>query len=176
MRASQKKMDQNLAKMSQMLSGTAKKLHNRSREATRAKNSRNIARAEVRKLKHALKMRRGRAPGQKEQAIRKALERACTTPTDVYLKEKGIVKDSARDMVRTMLTNNVAAERVNTLVKSVTDFLGMTLRDGISARSAGRIMKEGGVASELQLVHEIETARGKFKSIFILNDTHRSTF
>ena len=81
------------------------------------------------------------------------------------LKEKGIFTEQARTMTRELVKVGVPMEQVGSAVKAVAQGFGVNVKGHISARSVGRITLEGGLAAQLQLVHEIEHAPGKFKFV-----------
>jgi hypothetical protein len=87
-------------------------------------------------------------------------------PGDLYMKEKGIIKEACREMLRELQVLNVPVEKVNDVVHVVARGFGLKVKDKVSARAVGRIMWEGGIAAEIQLVHEIEQAKGLGLSIF----------
>ena len=53
-------------------------------------------------------------------------------------------------------------EKLNEVIHIVGRGFGFEIndKDNVSARTVGRVMKEGGIAAEMQIVHEIETAKG----------------
>ncbi|KZP10314.1 hypothetical protein FIBSPDRAFT_913879 [Athelia psychrophila] len=71
------------------------------------------------------------------------------------MKEKGIITDKAREMVRELAGCNVPIARVNDVVHAVSKGLGVNVADSIDKHSVSRIILEGKAASEIQLVHEI---------------------
>jgi chromosome segregation ATPase len=77
------------------------------------------------------------------------------------LKEKGIFTEQARTMTRELVKAGVPMEQVGSAVKAVAQGFGVNIKGNISARSVGRITLEGGIAAQLQLVHEIQHAPGK---------------
>ncbi|KAF8954451.1 hypothetical protein BDZ97DRAFT_1590776, partial [Flammula alnicola] len=80
------------------------------------------------------------------------------------LKEKGIIKDSCRTMVRELGAMKIPEEKQDRVIKAVAQGLGIHVVDSISSRSTGRIMLEGGIGSQVQLVSEIEGAKAMMLS------------
>jgi hypothetical protein len=78
------------------------------------------------------------------------------------LKEKGVIRDGTRHIVRDLVQLGVPMENVSSALEAVAQGLGMKVKGHVSTRSVGRIVLEGGVAAKLQLVHEIEQAEGVF--------------
>jgi hypothetical protein len=76
------------------------------------------------------------------------------------MKKKGIVQEECREMLRDLQTLNVPVEKLNEVVHVVEKGLGVKVMDNVSTRTIGRVMREGGVAAEMQIVHEIEQAKG----------------
>jgi hypothetical protein len=92
--------------------------------------------------------------------VTKALEKARATPNEHYMKVKGVVQDECREMLRDLQTLNVPVEKLNEVVHIVGRGFGLEIKDNVSICTIGRVMREGGVASEMQIVHEIDTAKG----------------
>ena len=63
-------------------------------------------------------------------------------------------------MIRDLQTLNVPVEKLNEVVHIVGKGFGLKVMDNMSTRTIGRVMREGGVAAEMQIVHEIEQAKG----------------
>ncbi|KAF9478411.1 hypothetical protein BDN70DRAFT_767364, partial [Pholiota conissans] len=76
------------------------------------------------------------------------------------LKDKGVVSDSCRAMIRDLGAMNIPEEKTCNVIKTVAKGLGLQVVDTVSARTVGRIMKEGGLASTIQLVSEIDNGKG----------------
>jgi hypothetical protein len=140
--------------------GNARKLHNKTREAQRAKTARDLLRLEKHRLIHISRMRASRVPNQKQLAVGRALKKVAAGPGDLYMKEKGVIKEDCREMLRELQVLNVPVEKVNDVVHVVAKGFGLNVKDSVSARAVGRIVREGGVAAEIQLVHEVEHAKG----------------
>ena len=63
-------------------------------------------------------------------------------------------------MLRELQVLSVPVDKVNAVVHTVAKGFGLRVKDDVSARAARRIMCEGGVAAQIQLVHEAENAKG----------------
>ena len=85
-----------------------------------------------------------------------------TTQPVLMLKNKGDISDEARDMVRGLVAgNNVPVSQVSGVIKTVTAALGAEVKGEISTRSVARIMLEGDLAANIQLVDEAQQVQGK---------------
>ncbi|KAF7341787.1 hypothetical protein MSAN_02033400 [Mycena sanguinolenta] len=62
-------------------------------------------------------------------------------------------------MVRDLVGLKVASANVDGVVHTVAKGVGIELQDHISARQVGHIVEEGGIASDLQVVSEIQAAK-----------------
>jgi hypothetical protein len=139
----------------------ARKYRNKTREALRAKTTRDLLRAEKARIYNAARAMAGRVPQQKARAVTKALEKAqAVVPNERHMKKKGIVQDECWEMLRDLQTLNVPVEKLNEVVHVVGRGFGLEIKDNVSTRTIGRVMREGGIASEMQLVHEIDVAKG----------------
>jgi hypothetical protein len=92
--------------------------------------------------------------------VTKALENARAIPDQRYMKTKGVVQDECREMLRDLQTLNVPVEKLNEVVHVVGRGFGLEIKDNVSTHTIGWVMQEGGVASEMQIVREIDTAKG----------------
>ncbi|KAJ7165268.1 hypothetical protein C8R46DRAFT_836833, partial [Mycena filopes] len=54
--------------------------------------------------------------------------------------------------------NNVSVSRVFSVIQAVAATLGVQIKGGISERSISQISLEGGLISQAQIVHEIQSA------------------
>ncbi|KAJ7251477.1 hypothetical protein B0H12DRAFT_1185276 [Mycena haematopus] len=71
----------------------------------------------------------------------------------------GIFTEASREMVRDLVGFKVASANVDGVVHTVAKGVGIELQDHISARQVGRIVEEGGIASDIQVVSEIQAAK-----------------
>ncbi|KAJ7908522.1 hypothetical protein B0H13DRAFT_1617392 [Mycena leptocephala] len=74
------------------------------------------------------------------------------------LKEHGVISSEIRGCVRDLVALGAPLEGVSKMIHAVAKGLNIKITDTISARSAGRIVLEGGVAANLQIVHNIKNA------------------
>lgn len=101
----------------------------------------------LKKQKETLRKARERAAGKKEAAIAQSKR--------VKLKEKGIISESSRDIIRELIKLGVPVDHVDAVLQAIAESLGIVIKDHVSARSVSRIILEGGVAAKLQLAHMI---------------------
>ncbi|KAG2133325.1 hypothetical protein DEU56DRAFT_739092 [Suillus clintonianus] len=107
-------------------------------------------------------MRAARASAAKHHAIEKTRIHSTEATTSSFaLKEKGIFTDTSRAMVRNMVaTLDVPIRSVNATINAVAEALGVEITGSVSGHSIRRIVAEGGVAAEAQLVDEMNIAKG----------------
>jgi hypothetical protein len=153
-------VQQELARQRARADDNARRYRNKAREALRAKTTRDLLRAEKAQIYNAARAKAARVPKQKQHAVAKALEKAKAIPKERYMKKKGVVQEECRGMLRDLQTLNVPVEKLNEVVHVVGKGLGLKVMDNVSTRTIGRVMREGGVAAEMQIVHEIEQAKG----------------
>ena len=153
-------VQQELARQRARADDNARRYRNKAREALRAKITRDLLRAEKAQIYHASRARAARVPQQKHRAVSKALEKVKAIPNERHLNHKGIVQEECREMIRDLQTLNVPVEKLNEVVHIVGKGFGLKVMDNVSARTIGRVMREGGVAAEMQIAHEIEQAKG----------------
>lgn len=107
----------------------------------------------------ALSMRIRRAPTTQARAVAKV-----KAASHLFkLKEKGVISEASRELVTDLVSlHNVPVSRVLAVIRAVADTVGMTVAGDISERSVGRIVLEGGLISQAQIVHEIQKAACEF--------------
>ncbi|KAF8157109.1 hypothetical protein B0H34DRAFT_849024 [Crassisporium funariophilum] len=137
-----------------------RKFRNKTKEARRAKHSRDILRKENERVEQNLRLRGFRALKQKENRVKKAKEQAHKLPGEFYIKEKGVIKNTCRIMIRELGAMNIPEEKTARVIKTVANGFGVDVMDYVSARTVGRIMKEGGVAAQIQMVYEVDATKG----------------
>lgn len=118
----------------------------------------------LRREKNALRMRKSRDNDSHTRALQK--ERVTS------LKEKGVIGDAARTMVRDLASLNVPVEHVGPVIDAVAKAVGVTITDSLGPRSVGRIVLEGKVAGDIQLIHEMRTAKSKFVNKYVVSGTN----
>ncbi|KAK6996436.1 hypothetical protein R3P38DRAFT_2565678, partial [Favolaschia claudopus] len=120
-----------------------RKLHNKTRQATRARASANELRAELNCSKHARAIQAGRLTRRKTDGIQKALKQARVGVEKRWMKGKGgIFTEKSREMVRDLVALKVSPENIDPVIHTV-----------------GRIMEEGGIASDIQVAMEINASK-----------------
>ncbi|KAJ7839585.1 hypothetical protein B0H14DRAFT_3458644 [Mycena olivaceomarginata] len=103
----------------------------------------------------ALSMRIHRAPTIQARAVKKA-----KAASHLFrLQQKGVITEASRELVTDLVSlHNVPVSRVLSVICSVAATLGVQVDGDISKRSVGRIVLEGGLISQAQIVHEIQSA------------------
>jgi myosin heavy subunit len=107
--------------------------------------------AALKKDKNTLRMRCARAPVQLNKAIQKAKTH--------QVKEKGIITEVDREMVRDLVQLGLPVSSISGAIHTVSRGLGVAVEGSVDERSVSRIVREGKVAAEIQIVHEIHKAR-----------------
>jgi hypothetical protein len=74
--------------------------------------------------------------------------------------EMGIFSEQSREMVCDLVGFKVAPSNMDGVIHTVAHGIGVELQDHISARQVGRMIEEGGIASDLQVASEIQAAKG----------------
>ncbi|KAF8871626.1 hypothetical protein BD779DRAFT_1680239 [Infundibulicybe gibba] len=154
--AVRRELERQKAKVHQLMQS----LRNKGKEANRAWDMRDRLRREKNQLLHASRMKQARESGQRQRIATKALSHAGNEWSVSHLKHRGVVKDSCRAMIRNLAVCNVPESHINNVIHFVGRGLGVDVMDSVDARTVGRIIQEGGIASEIQLVHEIESSKG----------------
>ncbi|KAJ7444142.1 hypothetical protein B0H11DRAFT_1747684 [Mycena galericulata] len=77
------------------------------------------------------------------------------------LKENGAIPDGTRDILNDLVAHDgVRPHRTVGVLKRLAGALGIRVEGDISDRSVRRVVKEGGVASQLQFVEAVGTSKG----------------
>ncbi|KAJ7443776.1 hypothetical protein B0H11DRAFT_1931443 [Mycena galericulata] len=126
-----------------------------SQRSARTDNSRKL---------HTAKAALARIPGRINTAVNKATEKARDELSQLFsvnLKEKGVVPDSTRDMINDLVAlDGVRPNKVIGVLKRIAGKLGIRVNGDASDRTVRRIVKEGGVASQMQFVEAVGTSKG----------------
>ncbi|KAF8892405.1 hypothetical protein CPB85DRAFT_1482410 [Mucidula mucida] len=138
----------------------SRKLHNKSCQANHAKITSEELRQELRCSKHAHTIQAGRLRHRKETSIEKALKEARVGIDKRWMKGKrGIFTEKSREMVRDLVSMSVAPANVDRVVHAAGAGLGINVQNHISAQHVGRIVEEGGIASDLQVTGEMHASK-----------------
>lgn len=112
---------------------------------------------ELKHQKDALRKTKEWVPARIALAVKKGNQ----TATTLHLREHGSFSEACRDLVQEMVGCGVSVDCVDDIIHTVCDTFGVDVPDTISARSVGRIVMEGGVASQMQLGYEMAAAPRK---------------
>lgn len=107
----------------------------------------------LRKSKNTLRMRNNRAVQQQKNVAAEL--------RTYFLKEKGVITDEAREMVRELVQCGVPVEKINWAIHVIASGIGVDVVDSLDKRSVAWIVLEGKVASQMQLVEEMHNSGGK---------------
>lgn len=89
-------------------------------------------------------------------------------PAKLQVKVGGIIADDVRHAIMDLYSLNIASNKILEAIRIVTDLLGVELVGTFSASSVLRIVGEGGVASEIQVVRASLEAKSKSSSFMCL--------
>ncbi|KAJ7697987.1 hypothetical protein B0H14DRAFT_2649634 [Mycena olivaceomarginata] len=137
-----------------------RRLHNKTRQAIRARASSAKLRGDLIRSKHTRAVQAGRLERRKTDGIRKALLDAQAGPNKHWMKGKGgIFTENTREMIRDLVALKVPAMNVDPVIHTVGRGLGREVQDHVSARQINRVVEEGGIASDLQVTSEIRGSK-----------------
>ncbi|KAJ7897728.1 hypothetical protein B0H13DRAFT_1884566 [Mycena leptocephala] len=125
-------------------------------------------RSEMSKKLHAVKEKVRRFPTRLANNAKKAESRAADdlshTPF-LNLKEKGVIPDDTRDLINDLVAlDGVRPHRVMGVLKRFAAKLGIPVQGDASDRSVRRVVKEGGVAAQMQFVEAVGTSIGNSRA------------
>ncbi|KAF9017490.1 hypothetical protein BDP27DRAFT_1440481 [Rhodocollybia butyracea] len=113
---------------------------------------------------HALKSKVGRIPSRLSTVLNRATHTYKTKAEEhrtFYLKENGIIPDEARNIFLDLVAvDEVPANKVTHVFQRIADAFGILVKGNVDRRSVGRIVKEGGNASKLQIGQAVLDAKG----------------
>ncbi|TBU27031.1 hypothetical protein BD311DRAFT_789384 [Dichomitus squalens] len=118
-------------------------------------------------LKENINLRRRieRFPGQKARAIDKAVEAATENtnfdaPVVLKFKVNGVVPEHIRALVRDLVGLGLKVNQVKKAITQMATAAGLTVEGNMSERTGGRVVKEGGIMAQMQVVEELQSADG----------------
>lgn len=109
-------------------------------------------------------------------------------PRTHRMKIKGVISDNSREMIQELVGLGVSTKKVNEIIHTVADGIGLPVVDRIDSHSVSRITLEGGIAAEMQIdvqnekingvsprlnTEEIRSAPGTVSEIKLRLDWHR---
>ncbi|KAJ7887849.1 hypothetical protein B0H14DRAFT_3430467 [Mycena olivaceomarginata] len=137
-----------------------RRLHNKTRQAIRARASSAKLRGDLIRLKHTRAVQAGRLGHRKADGIRKALLDARAEPNKHLMKGKGgIFTENTREMIRDLVALKVPVMKIDPVIHTVGWGLGREVQDHVSAQQINRVVEEGGIASDLQVTSEIRGSK-----------------
>ncbi|KAF8151571.1 hypothetical protein B0H34DRAFT_664489 [Crassisporium funariophilum] len=81
-----------------------------------------------------------------------------TSTPHIQLKEKGAFTEATRELVRELVNRGLPVDQVNGAIQAMSAHNGLERQDTISTRSIGRIILEGGIAAQMQIIDEVNHA------------------
>lgn len=116
-----------------------------------------------------LRMRDLRAPEQGARAVQKAVDKAVVQERSqshtIKLKEKGVIPDAVRAMIRDLAQAGAKQDAIMKILKIVAEHINLDIEGSFSPRAVGRIILEGGVAAKMQVASMMAGAEGELTSI-----------
>ena len=112
----------------------------------------------LQRANNALLKQKKRAPARTALAMAMATKKVKT----VSLFSKGMISKPCREMICKLVKHSVPEEWVNDVIHACWNAFDIRVLKGITPRSVGRIVQEGGVAAERQLGHKILNAKGEY--------------
>jgi prefoldin subunit 5 len=120
---------------------------------------------------HTLSEKIRRFPDRLDTAINKAAAKAREEISQLFaftLKEKGVVPDDTRNMINDLVAlDGVRPNKVVGVLKRIAINLGIAVNGDASDRTVRRIVKEGGVASNMQFVEAVGVSKGAYIVILL---------
>jgi hypothetical protein len=110
----------------------------------------------LQKTNKALMMKVGRARTSRLKAVEKAKQKEGKRRERFHLKNKGVVSDSTRALIRNLIKIGLSVSHVGAAIKAVAGLLDVELEGDIAPRSIRRIVLEGGIASQMQIAEEMK--------------------
>ena len=104
--------------------------------------------------KHRLEVLASRVPDR----IQRAVESARREQTTYLVKDKGVVTDDARSLVRDLVQQGIPRQHVLPAIRTVASHMRVNLDGDFSARTISRIIFEGSIASIDKVVEEMVSA------------------
>src|SRR5260370_5232310 len=110
--------------------------------------------------KEASKRRKGfhRSTQAKERAVEKAKAKVVQQKSVHHLSHKGVFTEKTRNLVRFLFQSGCSANRINDIITAVLNTAGITVVGSISRTSVTWILREGLLAAQIQLGHEMKMA------------------
>lgn len=109
-----------------------------------------------RTVKNTLRMRNQRTILKQKKAIKMVKHH--------WLKKKGVITESTREMVRELVVCGVPVKKLYPAIEAVAQGFGLHIGDSLTKHSVSRIVLEGKIASQIQLVEEIDNSGGNVTS------------
>lgn len=123
----------------------------------------------LRRKNDSLRKKVERFPEQQARAVGAALEAAHAATVSSHtlkLKAKGIIPDSARALIRDLITLGVKVNQVGGIITTMAQASGVAVEGDISERSVSRIVGEGYLAAMMQIVEDVDRADGGLYNLY----------
>lgn len=114
--------------------------------------------SENRKLRKQVK----RSPLVIARAIEKGQTEAARKGSIFRIMHKGIYTNKARAIARSLVKSGVSERKIGKVIQEIGGMMGKTIKDCMSQRTVQRVVQEGGVAANMQIVHEMSQADSQY--------------
>jgi hypothetical protein len=119
------------------------------------------------KTNHILQKHLARIPDIKATAAKLAKSHANKENRVLNLKSKGAYHPKARELARALTAAGCSQKYVSTVIQTVCQHAGVTVRGQMSRRTVKRAIEEGGIMAEIQLAHELIHTKGNFSILYL---------
>jgi hypothetical protein len=120
------------------------------------------------KTNHILQKHLARIPDIKSTAAKRAKNSANKENCVLDLKSKGAYHPKARELAHALTVAGSSQKYVSTVIQTVCQHAGVTVRGQMSRRTVKRAIEEGGIMAEIQLGHELTHTKGNFSILYLL--------
>lgn len=128
-----------------------------------------------RKKLHALQKKTLRNARTREKAIEKARIKGERKAQSWKLKAKGVYTPEARAIARLLVSAGCSQEKVGSVLRAIGETAGLNIQDHMSRRTVERAIMEGGVASRVQIGHEVSEAEGTLAHSHLIESISKLT-
>ena len=97
-----------------------------------------------------------RAVKVKENAVFAATRKVAMTWTQYHLQKKGVFTEETRNIVRLLIKAGCSAKYINEVIQTILQTAGIKTVGTISRTTVSRVIREGFIAAQIQLGHEMK--------------------
>ena len=111
---------------------------------------------------HKLRMQTSRLSDSQSRAVQSAVAKVSTERSTFKLKEKGVITAPVRALTRELVHLGIPVAKIGSTIHTTAKTFGIPIEGSLTTRSVSRIMLEGGIAAEMQIIDEIHKSKGVF--------------